>query len=173
MPSLSIGAVASDSLPQPAQSAVHEPAADAMDTLRRIVRSLRVADAASEMSLGVSSAQLFVLRELEKAGKLAIGELAQRTATAQSSVSEVVARLSAKALIVRERSLSDRRRSEVSLSSNGRILLRRANETVQEKLLEGFSRLPILRQELIAAGLQAWIEASGLANVEPTMFFEP
>jgi len=150
-----------------------DPATMAMDALRRIVGSLRSADAASEALLGVSSAQLFVLRELAKTEPLTIGELAQRTATAQSSVSEVVARLASKALVVRQRSAIDRRRIDVSLSESGRTLVQRADETVQEKLLAGFSRLSDARQTLTAAGLQSWVTAAGFADIEPTMFFEP
>jgi len=145
----------------------------AMDALRRIGGSLRSADAASEALLGVSSAQLFVLRELAKTEPLTIGELAQRTATAQSSVSEVVARLASKALVVRQRSAIDRRRIDVSLSESGRTLVQRADETVQEKLLAGFSRLSDAQQTVTAAGLQRWVTAAGFADIEPTMFFEP
>ena len=145
----------------------------AMDALRRIVRSLRSADAVSEALFGVSAAQLFVLRELAKREPLTIGELAQRTATAQSSVSEVVARLASKDLVVRERPLVDRRRVDVSLTEGGRILLRRVDETVQERLLAGFNSLPEAGQALTAAGLQSWVRAAGLADVAPTMFFEP
>ena len=154
--------------PSPADAAT-----TAMDALRRIVGALRSADAASEALLGVSSAQLFVLRELAKTEPLTIGELAQRTATAQSSVSEVVARLASKTLVVRQRSGIDRRRIDVSLSESGRTLVQRADETVQEKLLAGFSRLPDSGQTVTAAGLQSWVVAAGLADIEATMFFEP
>lgn len=150
-----------------------ESAAIAMDALRRVVRSLRLADAASESSFGVSAAQLFVLRELAKTESITIGELAQRTSTAQSSVSEVVARLAVRGLVIRDRSPIDRRRADVSLSVTGRDLVQRANQTVQERLLDGFARLPAERQSLTAAGLRAWVDESGLSDVEPTMFFEP
>jgi len=164
----SLDAFKDASRPSPA-----DPATAAMDALRRIVGALRSADAASEGLLGVSSAQLFVLRELAKTEPLTIGELAQRTATAQSSVSEVVARLASKALVVRQRSAIDRRRIDVSLAERGRALVQRADETVQEKLLTGFSRLSDSRQTVTASGLQSWVTAAGLADIEPTMFFEP
>ncbi|MGZ7033247.1 MAG: MarR family winged helix-turn-helix transcriptional regulator [Thermoanaerobaculia bacterium] len=102
----------------------------AMDDLRRVVRALRIADGETGAALGLTSAQLFVLREIEKARMLTVGELAQRTATAQSSVSEVIARLAARGLISRDRSTEDRRRTELSLSEAGRALLMRSPETV-------------------------------------------
>jgi DNA-binding MarR family transcriptional regulator len=148
-------------------------AADAMDVLRRVVRALRIADGETGAALGLTSAQLFVLREIEKARMLTVGELAQRTATAQSSVSEVIARLDTRGLISRARSTEDRRRTEISLSEAGRALLMRSPETIQERLLAAFGRLPVDRQRQTADGLRAWISAAGLSEVPATMFFEP
>ena len=38
--------------------------------------------------------------------------------------------------------------------------------------MEGFARLPATHRRALADGLDAWIDASGLADVEPAMFFE-
>jgi nitroimidazol reductase NimA-like FMN-containing flavoprotein (pyridoxamine 5'-phosphate oxidase superfamily) len=73
-----------------------DAAVEAMNVLRQLVRALRAADSESEGTLGVTAAQLFVLRVIQSAGSLSVSELAQHMATAQSSVSEVVARLAAR-----------------------------------------------------------------------------
>jgi DNA-binding MarR family transcriptional regulator len=144
-----------------------------MNALRRIVRSLRNAGAESEAALGVTPAQLFVMRVIAKEETLTVGELAARTATAQSSVSEVVARLLARGHVVRRKSSIDRRRTEISLSESGRALIDRAPQTVQETLLAAFARLPVECQRDIATGLRSWVEEAGFGRVEATMFFEP
>ena len=156
-----------------AQATATDDAADAMNSLRRVVRGLRLADAESEAALGVTTAQLFVLREIDRSRVLTVSELSQRTATTQSSVSEVVARLDARGLIARTRSNTDRRRAEISLSEAGRALLARAPETVQERLLSALERLSPCRRRQAAQGLRAWIYEAGLADVAATMFFEP
>ncbi|HVX38552.1 MAG TPA: pyridoxamine 5'-phosphate oxidase family protein [Gemmatimonadaceae bacterium] len=145
----------------------------AMDAIRRIIRALRDATHQTEASLGVSAAQLFVLREIEKAGTPTIGELARRTATAQSSVSEVVARLATRGLVSRGRSSEDRRRASIALTAAGRDALAQAPESLPERLLAGFRSLPRERQRDLADGLVDWIEAAGLAHHAATMFFEP
>ena len=150
-----------------------EPAGVAMDAIRRIVRALRTAQAESRAIRGASMAQLFVLREVDKAGVITIGELAERTATAQSSVSAVVARLSSRGLIVRGTSTDDRRRAAITLSDDGRTALASAPETIQERLLAAFRRFPPDRQRVIAEGMDEWISAAGLGLVAPAMFFEP
>lgn len=150
-----------------------EPAVAAMNVLRQLVRALRAADHESEASLGVTAAQLFVLRSMQAAGSLSVSELAQRTATAQSSVSEVVARLTKKRLIARRQSTVDRRRAELSLSPTGRALLDRVPETVQERLIAAFRRLPAEQQCEAANLLRSWIDDAGLGGVDVAMFFEP
>jgi DNA-binding MarR family transcriptional regulator len=150
-----------------------EPVVAAMDALRRIVRSLRIAERHSEAMLGVTTAQLFVLREVDRAGRITVSELARRTATAQSSVSEVLTRLGARGLVTRTRPPVDRRRTEIALSGSGHALLTRSRESVQERLVTAFQRLSVERQRVTAESMSTWIEEAGMGDVPASMFFEP
>jgi DNA-binding MarR family transcriptional regulator len=150
-----------------------EPVVAAMDALRRIVRSLRIAERHSEAMLGVTTAQLFVLREVDRAGRITVSELARRTATAQSSVSEVLTRLGARGLVTRTRPPVDRRRTEIALSEAGHALLTRSRESVQERLVTAFQRLSVERQRVTAESMSTWIEEAGMGDVPASMFFEP
>ena len=76
-------------------------AARAMDSLRRVVHALRTATRASERAFGLSAAQLFVLRQLSVTAGQSLTDLAARTRTTQSSISEVVARLVRNGLVSR------------------------------------------------------------------------
>ena len=149
-----------------------DDASRAMDSLRRIVHALRVSNHASERVFGVSAAQLFALRQLSISPKQSLSNLALRTRTTQSSISEVVARLVERRLVTREPSRQDRRRAELSLTRAGQTMLAKAPETIQERLLHGFGRLDEPTRRAIADDLETWLEASGLEDVAPTLFFE-
>lgn len=155
-----------------AQSDGGGDAARALDALRRIVRALRVSSRAVERDVGISGAQLFVLRQLAAAPRQSLNDLVARTLTHQSSVSEVVSRLVDRGFVSRRVAADDARRAELQLTAKGRALLRSAPQTVQTSLLDGFARLSTAHRRALADGLAAWIEASGLAGIEPTMFFE-
>lgn len=146
--------------------------AHVMDDLRRIVRALHGATDESMRDLGVSTAQHFVLRQIGVRPGQSMSELAGRTHTTQSSVSEVVGRLATMGLVERRPATSDRRRAELTLTPAGRALLRRAPDTVQERLIAGLSRLPDWRRQALAEALSAWLAEAGLASVIPTMFLE-
>jgi MarR family transcriptional regulator, lower aerobic nicotinate degradation pathway regulator len=144
-----------------------------MDGLRRIVHALHAGTSASERVVGLSGAQLFVLRQLHADPEQSLGDLARRTRTTQSSVSEVVARLVKRGLVARDPSATDRRRAVLTLMPAGEALLATAPETVQERLVAGFGRLEPSTQRALAESVERWLAASGLADVTPTFFFEP
>src|SRR6476619_1631484 len=60
-----------------------------MNAVRSIVRALRINTRAIELKMGISLAQLFVLQQLAERPADSLNELADRTATHQSSVSVV------------------------------------------------------------------------------------
>ncbi len=147
-------------------------AGTAMNGLRRIVRAMRVGDAGAEASVGISSAQLFALRAIDAEPDGSLRDLAERTLTSQSTVSEVVSRLAARGLITRVTAADDARRIELRVSARGRHVLEQAPATIQERPAAGFSILPLARQRTLVTGIEAWIVAAGLSDVPAAMFFE-
>src|SRR6185436_12562056 len=133
----------------------------ALNALRRMVRGLRSSADSVERDLKVSSAQLFVLRDL-----------AVRTMTTHSTVSEVVSQLIAKGLVTRTVDTSDARRALLRLTRQGGVLLRKSPRAIQEDLIEGFGTLRPSVRRALASGLERWLEASGLGSVPPTMLFD-
>ena len=143
-----------------------------MESLRRIVRAARMSTTAAERDVGVSMAQLFVLRQLALEPGQSLKELAARARTTQSSVSEVAARLVKRGFVARRAATSDRRRAELTITPRGRALLARAPETIQERLLEGLRRLNDTERHTLARNMEAWLRAAGLEDVPATMLFE-
>src|ERR1700742_2932637 len=95
-----------------------------LDSLRQIVRALRVFDRETEKRLGLSGAQVFVLENLRDAGGISINTLAQRTHTHQSSVSVVVQKLVDRKLVARAAADADARRLQLSLTAAGHRALK-------------------------------------------------
>lgn len=144
----------------------------ALEGLRAIVRALRVNSHALERRIGISGAQLFVLQQLQEGPADSMNELAERTLTHQSSVSVVVSRLVERGLVTRTAAATDARRTEIALSARGRAMLRRAPATVQSQLVSGLRALPSARLSALAAGIEGWIRAAGIAEGKPPLFFE-
>src|SRR5882672_5587518 len=136
--------------------------ARSMNAVRGIVRALRVNTRAIELKMGISLAQLFVLQQLEDRSADSLNELAERTATHQSSVSVVVRRLVDRGLVTRVASPADRRRVQIALTPEGEAMLRGAPPTVQGDLMAGMARMKPDQQSTLAELLELWVLASGI-----------
>lgn len=147
-------------------------AASAMQSVRRIVRALHADSASAERTHGVTGAQLFVLRQLTGADARSMSELAARTSTTASTVSEVVSRLVERGLVARRPSPSDRRRASVALTPAGARVVAEARQPVAERFVAAFHTLPASDREALAGALVRWTAAAGLDTVAPEMFFE-
>ncbi|QRO02396.1 MarR family transcriptional regulator [Archangium violaceum] len=143
-----------------------------MDAIRRIVRLLRVSARASEGLVGISGAQLFVLQQLAEAGTCSINELAERTFTHQSSVSVVVSRLIERGLVSRKPSEVDGRRVDISLTPEGRELMRSAPPMAQARLISGLRKLEPTKRAALAEGLATLVRELGLDAEAAPLFFE-
>jgi len=149
----------------------HAQSIRAMDNLRRIVRAIS-ASARSVSTRGLSGAQLFVLRQIAAAPSLSLRELADRTLTGQSTVSEVVTRLVDRGLVTRIASISDARRAELTLTASGHQAIFDTAPTAQERLAEALAAMPLERRAALVDALDDWVEAAGLSDLPAGMFFD-
>lgn len=155
-----------------AQPTVPDEAREVLNSLRQIVRSLRVSSRAAEQSVGLSGAQLFVLQCLARESPCSVNELAVRTATDQSSVSVVVSRLVALGHVRRAPSKKDGRRVELTLSRSGRVLLGSAPEAAQDRLISALGQLPKAELKNLSRLLGQVVEAADVSEQVPSLFFE-
>lgn len=143
-----------------------------LDSIRRIVQELRVSSRAAERDVGISAAQLFVLAKLRSAGgPLSVGELAERTLTHQSSVSVVVQKLESRGLLARTRAADDGRRVELSLTPTAKVLLRKAPEAAQDRIIDAVSAMPAPGRRQLAELLEQLARELG-GEGTPAMLFE-
>jgi DNA-binding MarR family transcriptional regulator len=143
-----------------------------MNAVRSIVRAQRINTRAIELKMGISLAQLFVLQQLADRPAESLNELAERTATHQSSVSVVVRRLVDRGLVSRTASAADKRRIEIDVTPTGRSLLADAPTTIQVQLIQGMKTLSRDDQEQLADLLERWLQAAKIDLAAPPMFGE-
>ena len=155
-----------------AQRARVDPALSAMDSLRRMVRALRVFSHAVRDERRVSGAQLFVMQCVAEEPGMSLKELARRTLTDPSSVSVVVSRLVESGAIKRRAAHDDARRSHLELTSRGRAIVRGAPQAVQSRMIHGLESLAPHEQRCVARALAKLVVHMGAEGEAPTMFFE-
>lgn len=142
-----------------------------LDSIRHLVRLLRLTDRAVQSELGLSGAQLFVIHELGKAPALSLSDLAERTRTDQSSVSVVVSRLVEAGLVTRERDRRDARRLVLNLTRAGRALAEKSPPAAQERIVDALERMPVADRRRFAETFgRLVVEVGGTEGAAPMLF---
>ena len=156
----------------PGRAAAAEEVTGILDSIRRIVRMLRVTSRAVEKHFGLSGAQLFVLHALAKGPALSLNEVAERTRTHQSSVSVVVQRLVERGLVARTPVPGDARRIGLSLTPAAQQLILATPDAPSERLISALERIPPKVRTRLAVGLERLVNEVGAADQPAMMLFE-
>lgn len=146
--------------------------AAAVDALRRILRSLRVAARMTEAKAGLSAAQLYVLAAIAQFGDASVNDLAERTMTDRSSVAAMIDRLVERGLVTRKAAVDDRRRASVRITAAGTRALQRAPKAPTQQVIDALRAMPTARLAEAARGLTSLTVAMGIAGEPAGMFFE-
>src|SRR4051812_34362454 len=143
-----------------------------MDAIRAVVRALRINTRAIELQIGISLAQLFVLQQVADRPAESLNDLAERTATHQSSVSVVVRRLVDRGLVTRRASAADKRRVQIALTPAGEKLLVGAPKTIQVRMMAALETFKQEDRQELSRLLTSWLDAAGISYATPPMLGE-
>ncbi len=106
-----------------------------LNRVRQLVRALRTFDKKAQSRYGLGAAQMFILHVLQHDEELSMNELADRTATDQSSASLAVGKLVTEGYVRRSVSEEDRRQVRLSLTAKGRALVKRSPPAAQDRIM--------------------------------------
>lgn len=95
-----------------------------------------------EETCGVTGSQLWILQEVAKTPDIGVSELAERLSIHQSTCSQLVEKLVARGLVIKERSKEDQRRVGLCLSDEALRILKNAPGPAEGILPEALQALP-------------------------------
>lgn len=145
---------------------------EVMDCIRHIFKALRVSSSHFEKELGLSVAQIFVLKKLKDEPGLSINDLALRTTTHQSSVSVVVKKLEEQGLVSRAVSPEDSRRVLVSLTPMGEQRLGTIPSTIQESMIDTLQSMNPEKTVMLANLMKEFCFQAKIVNSDAAPMFE-
>lgn len=135
-------------------------------SLRRITRAIDLYSRQLVGHFGLTGPQLVCLRVIEQAGALTPSQLAKLVDLSQATVTGIVDRLEAHKLVTRERNADDRRRVTVSLTEEGRNLVKKAPSPLHDRFLGRLKQLPDAQQDQISAILEQVVEMMGAEKLD-------
>lgn len=111
-----------------------------------------------EQTCGVTGSQLWVMQEIANTSGVGVSELAERLSIHQSTCSQLVEKLVARNLIIKERSKEDQRRVGLRLTEAASKLIKKAPGPAEGVLPEALSTLPMGAMQALDASLEKVIE---------------
>lgn len=147
----------------------HDNAKRVMDCLRRVMRALQTASRSRPSAARLTGAQLWVLYQIGKTPGISLTQLAARTLTNSSTVSEVAARMVSDRYVKRASHHGDARRIRLTLTNRGAVVLRGSPEPVQEKLTKALLSLSERKLARLADTFEEWTGEARLQRTPATM----
>lgn len=132
---------------------------EALKRFRLIFRAVQQHSQWVESCCGVSYAQLWVMSELSNQPGMNVSELARAMSVHQSTVSNLLVKLTKKGLVRRERAHADQRVVRLYLTEAGQTLVERAPEPRQGLLLRALTELPAPVLISLNEGLNILVDA--------------
>nr|WP_245398802.1 MarR family transcriptional regulator [Oceaniglobus trochenteri] len=122
--------------------------------MRRILRATELYGRTLAQEAGLTPVQIRVLQIVLTCGSITPKQISLQMGVSQATVSTLLDRLAAKALIERRRSDTDRRQTNIMLTEKGRNAVEGAPDPLQQKYVEEFEALADWEQAMIVAALE-------------------
>ena len=134
---------------------------DVLQQLRVVVRLAGSHSLLLERATGLPGAQLWALHEVASVNGSTVGELAARLRMHQTTVTNLLNRLEAQELVLRERSPHDRRVVHIRITPAGRKALRRAPGMTRGLLPRVLDEMTPAQLRKVHAGLAVLVDCMG------------
>lgn len=125
-----------------------------LTSLRRVIRATDLHSKRLAKTSGLTAPQILLLQTIQTKPDATIGAIAKEISLSQATVTTILDRLEKRGLIIRQRSLSDRRRVNVQLTEAGQTAIEQAPTPLQEHFTERFNALEEWEQNMIISSLQ-------------------
>lgn len=146
--------------------------AEITQSLRRIFKAIQ--DYYQEVSnkFKITGPQLLALKTIHQIGRVSLGELSEKMYLHPSTITGVIDRLERKGYVSRIRIKEDRRVVKVQLTQKGNLLVKKAPNPVQGKMIFGLKNLERKKLNAIRESIQKLVEIMEAQNAKVHFFFD-
>ena len=135
--------------------------ADIVDNLRRIFQVVHGQFKKTERELGLTGPQIWAIKILADSAPIKVSDIAGRMFLHPATVGGILDRLEARNLVIRTRSVEDRRVVYVNLTEQGRELVLKSPEINHLLMVNGLEKLSPEKLQSVATGLEELVDILG------------
>jgi len=140
-----------------------------IDHIRRVFQVVHEQSKEAKRKTGITGPQLWAIKIIRELSPVRVSDLARRLYIHPATAVGILDRLEASGLIIRERSLQDKRVVKVRLTGKGEKLVVDAPRVAQGLLVEGLEKLTLKRLQAISSALDELVAILGAQELPPQM----
>lgn len=122
--------------------------------LRRILRATEIYGRKLASAAGLTAVQFRVLQIVAERGSCTATLIAHQMRVSQATITALVDKLVKHGMVTREKSLTDRRQTNIVITGAGRDTIRRAPDALQQRYVRKFEALEDWEQAQLVASLE-------------------
>lgn len=123
-------------------------------SLRKVTRAIGLYSKKLSKESGLTSPQLIVLKEIAQHNGCMVKDIAQSINLSSATVTSILDRLEARNYVIRERSLTDKRRVGLHLTEQGKTVIENAPRPLQAHFIDRFEKLQEWEQTQLVSTMQ-------------------
>ncbi len=140
--------------------------------LRKVIRAIDMRSRQLNKDVGLTGPQLLVLQEVGKNPGVMVKQIAQSINLSPATITSILDRMEARALVDRVRSTEDKRKVGVFLSETGQAALTAAPLPLQEHFLNRFNGLEEWEKSLMVSTMQRIATMMDAAEIDAAPVLE-
>jgi DNA-binding MarR family transcriptional regulator len=122
--------------------------------LRKVIRAIDLHSKHLSKTSGLTSPQLLIMLEIDKDSGMNSSQIAKNVNLSAATVTNILDRLENKNLVSRVRNTQDKRKVSLYLTDDGKALLLKAPQALQEHFIENFSNLAQWEQSQLLSSME-------------------
>lgn len=122
--------------------------------LRRILRATELFSREIKQTSGVTAVQFRVMQIIAETGQSTAKTIAQRMRVSQGTVTSLVDKLVRDGMVLREKSMQDRRQTNIHITPKGTQTLIDAPDPLQQRFVRKFDAMEDWEQAMLVASLE-------------------
>lgn len=123
-------------------------------SIRQIIRATDLYSKQLSKKVGLTAPQLLILQSIRELGAISISKLSAEVSLSQATVTTIIDRLEARALVSRHRSTKDKRVVHATLTPQGEEMLEAAPTPLQDVFSQKFTALDEWEKSMLVSALQ-------------------
>tara|TARA_R110001583_G_scaffold8940_11_gene42193 strand:- start:345 stop:848 length:504 start_codon:yes stop_codon:yes gene_type:complete len=140
--------------------------------LRKVIRAIDLHSKHLSKTSGLTSPQLLIMLEIDKVSGVNSSQVAKSVNLSAATVTNILDRLENKNLISRVRDTQDKRKVGLYLTDNGKALLVKAPQALQEHFIDKFSNLAQWEQSQLLSSMERLSEMMDANEIDAAPLLE-